>query len=240
MEKATNDPAGATPPEQGAPESAHTSSSTGDPRPPAPPEPPTMHEEAQVDDALSALGACWSTNNYAEAKRMMLRFVREIQSDQLTALQQEHATLKTEKESDAWHRGWKVAVAERDEARAVANWCDDAACGLTVSDFALSFTPVRRVEETHRRALRAEADLATLQAEHAALCETLEATSRECATLRADQARLVDLLKRINGWDHMDSAADGPFWRREIAAALRLVAARPSDPSRAPTDTKGD
>jgi uncharacterized protein YlxW (UPF0749 family) len=35
----------------------------------------------------------------------------------VTALHVERDRLKAEKENDAWHRGWKVAVAERDEAR---------------------------------------------------------------------------------------------------------------------------
>jgi hypothetical protein len=36
----------------------------------------------------------------------------------LGRLRLELDALKAEKESDAWHRGWKVAVVERDEARA--------------------------------------------------------------------------------------------------------------------------
>ena len=33
--------------------------------------------------------------------------------------------------------------------------------------------------------------------------------------------RLRSLLLRLQHWDHMDSAADGPYWKREIDAALK-------------------
>lgn len=32
--------------------------------------------------------------------------------------------------------------------------------------------------------------------------------------------RLYWLLKRIGEWDHLTGAADGPFWKREIEAAI--------------------
>lgn len=32
--------------------------------------------------------------------------------------------------------------------------------------------------------------------------------------------KMESTLKRIGEWDHMDTAADGPYWRQEIAAAL--------------------
>jgi hypothetical protein len=32
--------------------------------------------------------------------------------------------------------------------------------------------------------------------------------------------RLRTLLRRIYEWDHMDTAADGPYWRSEIDKAL--------------------
>jgi hypothetical protein len=31
---------------------------------------------------------------------------------------------------------------------------------------------------------------------------------------------LVDVLRRVRGWDMLDASADGAFWKREIAAAL--------------------
>ena len=43
----------------------------------------------------------------------------------------------------------------------------------------------------------------------------------QCVTgtlVERDEARA--LLKRISQWDMMDSAADGPFWRAEIAKVL--------------------
>lgn len=36
----------------------------------------------------------------------------------------------------------------------------------------------------------------------------------------AERNRLRGLLRRIHDWDHMDSAGDGAYWRREIVAAL--------------------
>lgn len=53
----------------------------------------------------------------------------------------------------------------------------------------------------------------------------LLAAAREAAELRK-------LLKRIHGWDHMDSAADGPYWRSEIDKATnadQLFAANASE-----------
>ena len=40
------------------------------------------------------------------------------------------------------------------------------------------------------------------------------------AKLEADNAALRKLLQRLSEWDHMDTAADGPYWRSEIATAL--------------------
>lgn len=42
----------------------------------------------------------------------------------------------------------------------------------------------------------------------------------EVERLQADNARLRGLLRRIHGWDHMDSAADGTYWRSEITKEL--------------------
>jgi hypothetical protein len=44
------------------------------------------------------------------------------------------------------------------------------------------------------------------------------AASLELAEARA--ARYAALLQRIFHWDHMDTAADGTYWKSEIAAAL--------------------
>lgn len=38
-----------------------------------------------------------------------------------------------------------------------------------------------------------------------------------------------ELLKRIREWDHLDTAADGPFWRREIDRVLAQVEPEPTD-----------
>jgi len=45
------------------------------------------------------------------------------------------------------------------------------------------------------------------------LCDLYERAVIERAELRA-------LLRRLYEWDHMDSAADGDFWRGEIDKAL--------------------
>ena len=42
----------------------------------------------------------------------------------------------------------------------------------------------------------------------------------EIIKLRARVEALGTLLQRLHNWDHMDTAADGPFWRREIASVL--------------------
>lgn len=38
--------------------------------------------------------------------------------------------------------------------------------------------------------------------------------------LRAEIERLRALLRRLFEWDHMASAADGPYWRSEIEKVL--------------------
>lgn len=52
------------------------------------------------------------------------------------------------------------------------------------------------------------------------LRETLEIWHDEEAKLRAENERLRTLLQRLYEWDHMDSAADGVFWRSEIDKVL--------------------
>lgn len=34
--------------------------------------------------------------------------------------------------------------------------------------------------------------------------------------------RLLDVVKRIRQWDHLDTAGDGPYWKRELDAVLAL------------------
>lgn len=40
------------------------------------------------------------------------------------------------------------------------------------------------------------------------------------ARLIAAAPDLLDLLKRLRGWDHLATAADGPYWTRELNAAI--------------------
>jgi hypothetical protein len=48
----------------------------------------------------------------------------------------------------------------------------------------------------------------------------------EVEALRAENERLRALLRRLYEWDHMDSAADGAFWRSEIDKALGRLMCR--------------
>ena len=43
------------------------------------------------------------------------------------------------------------------------------------------------------------------------------------ARLTAQRDALLALLGRIRAWDMMDTAADGPHWKREIDAAIKAV-----------------
>lgn len=46
------------------------------------------------------------------------------------------------------------------------------------------------------------------------------------AKLIAAAPDLLDLVKRLRGWDHLDGAADGPYWRRELDAAIAKAEGR--------------
>lgn len=39
----------------------------------------------------------------------------------------------------------------------------------------------------------------------------------------AERNALLDLIGRIRKWDHLSNAGDGPFWQREIDAAIAAV-----------------
>ena len=43
----------------------------------------------------------------------------------------------------------------------------------------------------------------------------------ELDQLRAEVALLRGLLRSLSEWDMMDSAADSPYWRKQIDAALK-------------------
>ncbi len=45
----------------------------------------TFHEQQQIEDTLTALGGCWSVNDYKGAQRVMERFLREIQAEALAS-----------------------------------------------------------------------------------------------------------------------------------------------------------
>jgi hypothetical protein len=55
--------------------------------------------------------------------------------------------------------------------------------------------------------------------------------------LHADNERLRGLLLRIRAWDHLDGAADGSFWKREIDAAMEPATEPATEPAiRAPSE----
>jgi hypothetical protein len=47
----------------------------------------------------------------------------------------------------------------------------------------------------------------------------------ENARLTQQLAAQREVLVRLLQWDHFDGAADGPYWRREISAAITRLAA---------------
>lgn len=49
----------------------------------------------------------------------------------------------------------------------------------------------------------------------------LEEAREENTRLREQLDEAQELLRRIQGWDHMDDAEDGHYWRREIAAVAK-------------------
>jgi len=59
-------------------------------------------------------------------------------------------------------------------------------------------------------------DFARAEAEVARLKDSL----RQANVLR-------DTLIRLSKWDHLNSAADGPFWAREIANAIEATKEKP-------------
>lgn len=49
------------------------------------------------------------------------------------------------------------------------------------------------------------------------------ALQRDVADLKRELLVKTDLLKRIFDWDHMDTAADGKYWRRQILDTVAPV-----------------
>jgi len=87
-------------------------------------------------------------------------------------------------------------------------------------------TELRRKAQAHVRLLQAALDEKPYADEYEDVVENLKAAEARLAVLEA-------LLKRLRGWDMMDATADGPYWRREIDAALlapsSLATATPND-----------
>jgi GGDEF domain-containing protein len=85
----------------------------------------------------------------------------------------------------------------------------------------------RHVDTLLKRAEGAESALVAQAARADAAVQAAEAlkakldekwSERDIAMKAAEQAR--DLLRRLRQWDHLDGAHDGPYWKREIDAAL--------------------
>jgi hypothetical protein len=57
--------------------------------------------------------------------------------------------------------------------------------------------------------------------ERSAALAFLEGACRSVRNADAERDQLRELLKRIRGWDHLDSAGDGPYWKSEIDKVLK-------------------
>jgi hypothetical protein len=118
-------------------------------------------------------------------------------------------------------RGWHPAPAgEREEVERLREriavmdkrYADMTELSIDQSRFLFALAKGNPIPErgmdlhARRLALEASERAAALEASHAALQVKLDA--------------VAGLLRRISGWDHMDTAADGAYWLAEIAAAL--------------------
>jgi len=65
------------------------------------------------------------------------------------------------------------------------------------------------------------------QADVQAKWQTLNHLIERLEEAEADNAALREMLRRLSEWDHMDTAADGTYWRSEIAAALASQQEKP-------------
>lgn len=43
---------------------------------------------------------------------------------------------------------------------------------------------------------------------------------QQFASAQAENVRLRDVVARIRQWDYLDTAGDGPYWKKELEAAL--------------------
>jgi len=93
----------------------------------------------------------------------------------------------------------------------------------------------------HENEQRLRAELAQARANHqAAEADALEWAQLadrqrvELGQLRAVNQALRGVVERLLQWDHFDGAADGPFWRTQLAVALdgqaQLPEAQPKEP----------
>lgn len=49
------------------------------------------------------------------------------------------------------------------------------------------------------------------------------------ARLIAAAPDLLDLVRRLREWDHLDTAGDGEFWKRELDAAIAKATPNPTE-----------
>lgn len=59
-----------------------------------------------------------------------------------------------------------------------------------------------------------------LRAELAHMERAFDGLTAGSVRLMAERDAARELLRRIRQWDHLDGAADGPYWKQEIDAAL--------------------
>jgi chromosome segregation ATPase len=84
----------------------------------------------------------------------------------------------------------------------------------------------RDINALKARARTAEQRIADLEGEVQGLLNTcvpyveLEDAEKRITELEATLAALRTLLERLRGWDHLDGAADGPYWKHEIDTVL--------------------
>lgn len=162
-----------------------------------------------------------------------MAFVTET-SPTYEELQAENARLTGE--LDELLTRWLTLAARRDAAQeqvrqyaeaieGVAAWgCDSPEC---VNDVCKVVRPIRQLAKNPPDGVSALSELEALKQtieSQASMMDGLREGSRTHAQgereALSEVAKLRGLLRRLSEWDTMQTAGDGPFWKREIAAAL--------------------
>ena len=96
----------------------------------------------------------------------------------------------------------------REEAEEFVAWVNARIAALAAEQPLPSGTPIQQMVEE-------------MIAESPEMAPYLRDARRQYILDAARYRRLRELLLRIREWDHLDSAADGPFWKHEIDKALQ-------------------